>query len=46
PLVLRDRAGGRARIYAVRIGADTRGEADQLCQRLRGAGGSCVVMKN
>lgn len=46
PLVLRDRAGGRARIYAVRIGAETRGEADQLCQRLRGAGGSCVVMKN
>ncbi|MCP3053679.1 lytic transglycosylase domain-containing protein [Aurantimonas marianensis] len=46
PLVLRDRAGGRARIYAVRIGADTRGEADRLCQRLRGAGGSCVVMKN
>ncbi|MEC5322742.1 MULTISPECIES: lytic transglycosylase domain-containing protein [unclassified Aurantimonas] len=46
PIVLRDRAGGRARIYAVRIGAETRGEADQLCQRLRGAGGSCVVMKN
>ncbi|HET99914.1 MAG TPA: lytic transglycosylase domain-containing protein [Aurantimonas coralicida] len=46
PLVLRDRAGGRIKIYAVRIGAETRGEADQLCQRLRGAGGSCVVMKN
>ncbi|WP_232845491.1 transglycosylase SLT domain-containing protein [Aurantimonas marina] len=46
PIVLRDRTGGRARIYAVRIGAETRGEADQLCQRLRGAGGSCVVMKN
>lgn len=46
PLVLRHRAGGRARIYAVRIGAATRSEADRLCQRLRGAGGSCVVMKN
>ena len=46
PLVIRGRNGARQRIYAVRIGADTRGEADALCGRLRGAGGSCVVLKN
>ena len=45
PIILRDRASG-GRIYAVRIGADTRGEADALCARLRGAGGNCVVLKN
>ncbi|GGD37027.1 lytic transglycosylase domain-containing protein [Aureimonas glaciei] len=45
PIVVRDRAS-RGRIYAVRIGADSRGEADALCGRLRGAGGSCVVFRN
>ncbi|MEF2551537.1 lytic transglycosylase domain-containing protein [Aurantimonas sp. A2-1-M11] len=46
PLVIRGRNAARQRIYAVRIGADTRGEANALCGRLRGAGGSCVVLKN
>ncbi|TFF25065.1 lytic transglycosylase domain-containing protein [Jiella endophytica] len=46
PLVLRERAPGIGRIYAVRIGADTRGEANQLCVKLKRAGGSCIVMKN
>lgn len=45
PIVLRDRAS-HGRIYAVRIGADTRGEADALCGRLRSAGGACAVLKN
>lgn len=37
---------GRRGIYAVRIGADSRGEADSICAKLRGAGGACVVMRN
>ena len=45
PIVLRDRAS-RGRIYAVRIGAETRGEANTLCAKLRGAGGNCAVFKN
>ena len=45
PIILRDRASA-GRIYAVRMGADSRGEADALCGKLRAAGGSCVVLKN
>lgn len=37
---------GRRGIYAVRIGADSRGEADAICAKLRTAGGACVVLKN
>ncbi|CCE05403.1 conserved exported hypothetical protein [Bradyrhizobium sp. STM 3843] len=32
--------------YQVRIGADTRGEADDLCNRIRRAGGACFVLRN
>lgn len=39
-------AMGRQSIYAVRVGADSRGAADAICARLRRNGGSCVVMKN
>lgn len=46
PLVLRERAPGRGRIWAVRIGADSRTEANQFCAKLKQAGGSCIVMKN
>lgn len=47
PVVSRIRSPiGRKGIYAVRIGADDRAEADRICQRLRGVGGSCLVMKN
>ncbi|MCO6388197.1 lytic transglycosylase domain-containing protein [Aliihoeflea sp. 40Bstr573] len=47
PVVSRMRNGrSRAGIYAVRIGAETRGEADRICTALRGSGGSCVVLKN
>ena len=45
PIVLRDRTG-RGRIYAVRIGTDSRGEADALCGRRRRAGGACIVFRN
>jgi hypothetical protein len=36
----------RGRIYAVRIGADSRGAANAMCNKLRSAGGACIVMKN
>lgn len=37
--------GNRPR-YNVQIGANSRGEAQQFCQRLKNAGGSCLVLKN
>lgn len=47
PVVSRVRsARGRAGLHAVRIGAETREEADRLCGRLRAAGGACIVMRN
>jgi hypothetical protein len=42
--VMRSR-GSRA-FYQVRIGTDTRPEADGLCNRIRGAGGACFVLRN
>ena len=47
PVVSRIRSPiGRRGIYAVRIGADDRAEADAICRQLRGVGGSCVVLRN
>lgn len=47
PVVSRVRSGrGTRGIYAVRIGADSRADADTVCARLRGAGGSCIVLRN
>lgn len=47
PVVSRVRSPrGRVGIYAVRIGADSRAEADQVCRELRGAGGACIVLRN
>jgi hypothetical protein len=47
PVVSRVRSAiGRRGVYAVRIGVDDRANADIICQQLRGAGGSCVVMRN
>lgn len=37
---------GRSGIYAVRIGADSRAQADNICTKLRSAGGACIVLKN
>lgn len=36
----------RRGIYAVRIGADSRAEADNICAKLRAAGGACIVLRN
>lgn len=46
PLILRSTAGRNASWYRVRIGADTRSDADRLCSSLRAAGGSCLVQMN
>jgi hypothetical protein len=42
--VLRSR--GTRTFYQVRIGADTRPAADDLCARIRRAGGACFVLRN
>jgi len=48
PIIVRARAPsrGQRRIYAVRIGADSRRAAEKLCRTLRAKGGFCIVMKN
>ena len=40
------RTRGTRLFYQVRIGADTRGAADNLCSRIRRAGGACFVLRN
>ena len=40
------RTRGFHTFYQVRIGADTRPEANDLCNRIRKAGGACFVLKN
>ncbi|QPC85929.1 transglycosylase SLT domain-containing protein [Mesorhizobium sp. NBSH29] len=37
---------GRTGIYAVRIGAESRGEADVICRKLHTVGGACIVLRN
>jgi hypothetical protein len=40
------RTRGSVTFYQVRIGADTRAAADDLCNRIRRAGGACFVLRN
>jgi hypothetical protein len=40
------RSRGNSAFYQVRIGADTRSAADDLCNRIRRAGGACFVLRN
>ncbi|MGC2781921.1 MAG: lytic transglycosylase domain-containing protein [Bradyrhizobium sp.] len=40
------RSRGNRAFYQVRIGTDTRPEADELCGRIRRAGGACFVLRN
>ena len=40
------RSRGTRTFYQVRIGADARAEADDLCNRIRRAGGACLVLRN
>jgi Transglycosylase SLT domain/SPOR domain len=37
---------GRRGIFVVRIGANSRSEADRICVALRSSGGACIVTKN
>jgi len=48
PILRRERnlSMGRRAIYQARLGADTRQEARKLCDRLRSAGGVCIVLRN
>ncbi|TIS48573.1 lytic transglycosylase domain-containing protein [Mesorhizobium sp.] len=47
PVVSRVRTPiGRRGIYAVRIGADSRAEANGICNKLQSVGGACVVLRN
>jgi hypothetical protein len=41
-----NRSRGMRPFYQVRIGADTRQAADDLCSRIRRAGGACFVLRN
>ena len=40
------RSRGTRTFYQVRVGADTRAEADGLCNQIRRAGGACLVLRN
>ena len=40
------RSRGTRTFYQVRIGADSRTEANVLCNRIRRAGGACLVLRN
>ena len=48
PILLhaRDRGRGRRMLHQARIGAQTRADAERLCNRLRLAGGACIVLRN
>ena len=45
-LSMQNRNRGMRPFYQVRIGADTRQAADDLCNRIRRAGGACFVLRN
>jgi len=45
-LSTQNRNRGMRPFYQVRIGADTRPAADDLCGRIRRAGGACFVLRN
>src|SRR5580698_2438835 len=45
-LSTQNRYRGMRPFYQVRIGADTRQAADDLCNRIRRAGGACFVLRN
>ena len=45
PILLERRRGPLPR-YQVRIGADTRAAANELCSRIHRGGGDCVVLHN
>jgi hypothetical protein len=40
------RSRGTQPIYQIRVGTDTRAEADRLCRHLRAQGGACIVLRS
>jgi len=40
------RSRGSHAMYQIRVGAETRVAADDLCSQLRRAGGACMVLRN
>jgi hypothetical protein len=40
------RSRGTRAFYQVRVGADTRADANDLCTQIRRAGGACLVLRN
>jgi Transglycosylase SLT domain/SPOR domain len=48
PLILHGvhRSRGTRPLYQIRIGAESRGEAEKLCGRIRATGGACMVLRN
>jgi Transglycosylase SLT domain/SPOR domain len=48
PIIIESRLRNRGTqpFYQVRVGADTRASADELCSALRKAGGVCMVLRN
>jgi hypothetical protein len=47
PLIRRKDQGERGIFYAAQVGPfDVKGDADQLCQAVKSAGGNCFVLKN
>ncbi len=42
----KNRSRGRRALHTVRLGAASRVAADTICNRLRSAGGACLVVKN
>jgi predicted transglutaminase-like cysteine proteinase len=46
PRIVRSAVGGNAYWYRVRLAAESRENAEQLCDGLRAAGGSCLVQRD
>ena len=44
--ILIERGRGPLPRYQVRVGADTRAAANELCNRIHKSGGDCVVLRN
>ena len=44
--ILLERGRGPLPRYQVRIGAETRAAANELCNRIHKSGGDCVVLRN
>jgi cell division septation protein DedD len=47
PLIRRKDQGERGIFYAAQVGPfDAKGDAEQLCQAIKSAGGNCFIQKN